>query len=361
VNEQLCWVCPECFEIVGKPAISQAAALARWYVHAGGLHATTWYQAHGVDGKQLLVSTQPSEHRPEPAERPSAAKPPMPSVEREGASTPAAPQSEPKLGAAVDEKIETPPAEFDQKADRGQASVIARVLQSSEQQVGKKLLPCRACGVNVREDRMKKHLSERCEKLRPKVSPRTVNAPPPGPAAPSRKILLECRICKEKVRAECMQLHLKNVHPPNNQNIRPQIPTQCLPFELLPPGKWEYPQILDHYRRIAHTLSVDLRGRRLELYRLEAIETLKPCRRWVGKNTWSGYVVFEFSASDRVVLECPIEGNATYILWGDWKSMVGHTKGEIREHFADHYAKVVHKGTWLNRIREALRGSSWYW
>ena len=57
------------------------------------------------------------------------------------------------------------------------------------------------------------------------------------------------------------------------------------------------------------------------------------------------------------MLECPFEGNATYVLWGDWKAMAGHTKGEMRRKFENRYTKVVHKGYWLSRIREALYGS----
>jgi hypothetical protein len=45
-------------------------------------------------------------------------------------------------------------------------------------------------------------------------------------------------------------------------------------------------------------------------------------------------VVFEFGYSRRVVLECPIEGNATYILSGNWKKQVGHSKLYLRTNAA---------------------------
>jgi hypothetical protein len=38
--------------------------------------------------------------------------------------------------------------------------------------------------------------------------------------------------------------------------------------------------------------------------------------------------------------------------------MVSRTKAEIRRGFADRYKKVVHKGDWLDRIREAV-GRTW--
>ncbi len=88
--------------------------------------------------------------------------------------------------------------------------------------------------------------------------------------------------------------------------------------------------------------------------RLEKIASLSPVRCYIGKEAWHGYVVFEFKNAGRVVLECPIEGNATYVLSGDWKIMVNHTKAELRQEYANRYTRIVHKGAWLDRIRQAL-------
>ena len=65
--------------------------------------------------------------------------------------------------------------------------------------------------------------------------------------------------------------------------------------------------------------------------------------------------MFELGNCRRVVLECPFQGNATYILSGAWHQMVFTTKAELRKRFADRYIKIVHKAGWLNRIRVALR------
>ena len=43
-------------------------------------------------------------------------------------------------------------------------------------------------------------------------------------------------------------------------------------------------------------------------------------------------------------------------LSGDWKAMISHSKAEIRQSFRNRYSKVVHKGEWLRRVRDALRG-----
>jgi hypothetical protein len=145
-------------------------------------------------------------------------------------------------------------------------------------------------------------------------------------------------------------------HPPGNQAKSLHVPTHRLPFVLLPPGTWDIRQVVEHYRKMSHRFPAGLNGREIDRSRLEKIESLSPTRCYIGKESWLGYVVFEFMNSNRVVLECPIEGNATYILSGDWKAMVNHTKAELRREYANRYTKVVHKGCWLDRIRQALRG-----
>jgi hypothetical protein len=71
-------------------------------------------------------------------------------------------------------------------------------------------------------------------------------------------------------------------------------------------------------------------------------------------NAWLGYAVYEFTFSDRIVLETPIRGNATYVLSGDWQKMIYLSKAELRSEYADRYTKVVHKGRWIQRVRAAL-------
>jgi hypothetical protein len=41
---------------------------------------------------------------------------------------------------------------------------------------------------------------------------------------------------------------------------------------------------------------------------------------------WEGYAVYTFKRATNVVLECPFEGNATYILDENWAREVRHTK-----------------------------------
>lgn len=208
------------------------------------------------------------------------------------------------------------------------------------------LLQCPKCGSKVREDRMQRHLS----KVHP--APTRPDAPDAtaAKALPTVRPFAACPDCGAKVREDCMGLHLVNCHS-EPRSFQPGA--RRLPFVLLPPGTWDIRHVVAHYRKVAKDLGGTNR-RQIDWTRLEQIKALDPVRCYIGKDSWLGYVVFEFAHSASVVLECPIEGNATYVLSGDWKAMVGHTKAELRHRFANRYTRIVHKGCWSTRIRAAL-------
>jgi len=135
----------------------------------------------------------------------------------------------------------------------------------------------------------------------------------------------------------------------------PGIPVERFSFKLLPPGTWKIEDVIAHYRREAKRNSGGWRAQEFEEWRLVAIESLGPSKCYVGKEQWNGYVVFEFPGSPRVALECPRKGNATYVLWDDWKSMVVHSKGYIRDHFPHERVFHTDRGNWRREVRRALK------
>lgn len=169
-----------------------------------------------------------------------------------------------------------------------------------------------------------------------------------------------CPECGVSVREDKLERHLRNRHGSESDESPsgvPGIPVRQLPFELLPPGSWDIERVINHFRREAHNLPTGLSGRKIQWTRLRELKSLKPTRCYIGTELWLGYVLFQFKNSIRVVLECPIEGNATYVLSGNWKSMVQHTKTYLQGNFPRHCWKVVHKGEWLKRVRQSLGGS----
>lgn len=204
-----------------------------------------------------------------------------------------------------------------------------KALSAESPRADSTLVPCPKCGAAVERYRVQKHVAEEHSLLGPTQS--TV-------ASSSTT----------------------NYVPPKTSEVAhfaPLLVVHRLPFVLLPPGTWDIQQVIDHYRKISHNLSAGLKRRKVDWSRLEGIKSLHPLRCHIGEESWLGYVIFGFAETDHVVLECPIEGNAAYILPGNWEEMVGQTKGEIRREFAGWYKKIVHKGDWLCLVREALRRS----
>ncbi len=128
-----------------------------------------------------------------------------------------------------------------------------------------------------------------------------------------------------------------------------------LHFEVLPPGQWKPANIIQYYQRLARVHPTKYRERKIQKDRIREIWKLKPQTAYRGKLKWLGYVVYDFSYTDNVVLECALEGNAVYILQGSrWKSLIKFSKGEIRDNHKGLYKKVVHKQVWLPRVQAAL-------
>jgi len=146
--------------------------------------------------------------------------------------------------------------------------------------------------------------------------------------------------------------------PPAPQPPAPEaipIPTKNLPFAVLPAGTWDIEDVIQYYQQHRTNLPSGLAPDSLELDRIRKIESLGPAECWVGKETWLGYVVFTFAGTERVVLECPFKGNATYIIHDNWKQKVMHTKLWFRENQKGQYTKIVHLGyRWLLRVKNAL-------
>lgn len=127
-----------------------------------------------------------------------------------------------------------------------------------------------------------------------------------------------------------------------------------LPFKLLPPGSWTISDVIAHYQHQAKSSQAEWSGGDFQWVRLQKISTLRPDRCWVGEDLWSGYNVFMFPFSRKAVFESLFEGNATYIISGDWQVIGRNTKRDLRKLFPRQYVKVVHKGDWLKRIKHCL-------
>lgn len=115
----------------------------------------------------------------------------------------------------------------------------------------------------------------------------------------------------------------------------------------------------EYYRQQLDRLPTGMCQRDVDPDRLERIyKELDPVKCYRGTEQWYGYHAFEFAQCNRVLLECPIRGNATYALWGNWQRMAAHPRRYLWEHFPGNYERIIHRGDWrdwIRRIRSALR------
>ncbi len=108
-------------------------------------------------------------------------------------------------------------------------------------------------------------------------------------------------------------------------------------------------QILEHYRNQVRRY---LAGRIVDRERIRRIDRLNPSRWATGTMGYDGYILIEFSWSGAVLLECLVVGNATYILWGEWKGMLQLTKAELC--LKANCLCVIHTENSFNKVEAAL-------
>ena len=312
--------------------------------------------------------------------------------------------SEEKFANDLNAIFERPSIRISRRKNRGKAIVTLQIANPHLAKLPAERLPCPHCGSEIRADRLERHITERCPKLRfsnppklekhnesmtvPWLCPECFASVCPSEASQSEALeflrahekevhpgksakilskpmrasqipvpLILCSRCGEMVKENSTGLHSLSCNPSNRRPGALDIPVSQLGFTLLAQGAWNIQDVIKHYRNQSHALPVDLQGRKIDNSRLEKMASLRPLRCYIGKESWSGYLVFEFPATSRVVLECPFEGNATYVLSGDWKSMVRHTKLEMRRKFPLSHVRVVHSSDWFAKLRSSLRAS----
>ncbi len=120
-------------------------------------------------------------------------------------------------------------------------------------------------------------------------------------------------------------------------------------FEFVPPGQQTGEHVRAYYREVIRRDR--LRGVFSE-DRLDKVLAL-PWKTWEkGKAGLYGYILLTFHHTERVLMECPIENNAIYILDSGEDRLVGMTKQQLR---ASGEAKwIIHTGDWYGRLKREL-------
>lgn len=125
-----------------------------------------------------------------------------------------------------------------------------------------------------------------------------------------------------------------------------------LNWRILPKGKypWEklYPFVKEKLENVKENKQL------MERNNIESIAKYNPSFVAVGEAGFSGYIIFGFEKSDKVILESMEIDNATYILKDNWEEISKMTKAEILQN-SFHERRIIHSNKWNQEIEKLLK------
>ena len=122
-----------------------------------------------------------------------------------------------------------------------------------------------------------------------------------------------------------------------------------LSWTILPIGWWGIPS----YQRRATQKSRDRQSGEPVLERLRFLDELNPNERYVGRDRFGSDPYWVFIFDKHVVAECPMEGNAVYIVDGiqDWRTLLNRSKKDLQIVAPNRYKRIVHRGDWRHVMK----------
>jgi hypothetical protein len=130
------------------------------------------------------------------------------------------------------------------------------------------------------------------------------------------------------------------------------VPTREVHWRFLPPGEASNEDLLRHYdnhqRRNPNV--------RYDLDRIRKALSLGPNGRWVEREKFGDYIVFTFPFTSSALMECPIVGNAIYVLHSDPERWSGTPKQQLiaEADRGGEVARIPHQGDWFERVKREL-------
>jgi|SRR5215203_2632678 len=130
-------------------------------------------------------------------------------------------------------------------------------------------------------------------------------------------------------------------------------PTGRIQWQPLPPGEATPGKIRRHYK---DRLRSEGRLDKFDENRLDKATELPFVEWWVPTEGFGGfdaYSIFSFAHTEKVLLECPIYGNAAYIIPSGEESWIDKTKQQLID--SGEAQRIPHQGeTWDAKVRQAL-------
>jgi endogenous inhibitor of DNA gyrase (YacG/DUF329 family) len=174
------------------------------------------------------------------------------------------------------------------------------------------------------------------------------------------KKIVKCPRCLKEMEQDYLKHHIYVIHAIDYRS-REEVTMEellfgsgtiisKLPWIILEPGENSFERIMQFFRELqAVNYHIEY-----DLQRLRDVYSLAPTEIYIGLHEFNGYIVFYFSGLHKAVLECPVTGNAVYIIQGDWKKLSRLSKTELVNYHSEEVVRVIHTGNWFGRLRQSL-------
>lgn len=135
---------------------------------------------------------------------------------------------------------------------------------------------------------------------------------------------------------------------PSNTTPDEIAETYVVSWDIFPPGKRDLKTELARRMRMS-----DEKNKKIILNRAGTLESLRPEKFILGAGLASNYYGALF-ADDLVVFENLDYGNATYILYDDWKKLSKLSRTELLNG-QENFDRVIHDSNWASNIKEFVK------
>lgn len=88
--------------------------------------------------------------------------------------------------------------------------------------------------------------------------------------------------------------------------------------------------------------------------RLDKALSLNPDRWYVGSEGFDGYSIFTFGDTKKALMECPIYGNALFVIGSGWERWSRMTKQELRADKSGEVVRIEHRRDWFEKVKKEL-------
>lgn len=154
---------------------------------------------------------------------------------------------------------------------------------------------------------------------------------------------------KRSKRITDLKSRVESVFDESNYKLK----IQKLSWKLLPKEKWTVEDVVKIFRTYSFKRWQNATFDESRLRKI--INVLKPNVCYIGEDEFEGYVVFCFNQTEKVVMECPIIGNAVYVINGNWQEITKLSKREAKHRYTNCIKTINHNETWLERLQLLIK------